>query len=162
MTVTIREFRYGDMGAIVTAQTRYYAAAEGWSGGMEALLLEVTGEFVRRHVAGRSNCWIAERGGEPVASIFCFDAGEGVAQLRLMYVDSAVRGLGVGRELIARCVDFARASGYRKLMLWTHSNLLTARALYAKAGFVLTATEDHHEFGVAVHGETWVLPLAKA
>ena len=96
MTVEIREFRYGDMGAIVTAQARYYAVAEGWSGGMEALLLEVTGEFVRRHVPGRSNCWIAERDGEPVGSIFCFDAGDGVAQLRLTYVDSSVRGLGVG------------------------------------------------------------------
>ena len=162
MAVEIREFRYGDMGAIVTAQTRYYAAAEGWSGGMEALLLEVTSEFLRRHVPGRSNCWIAERGGEPVGSIFCFDAGDGVAQLRLTYVDSAVRGLGVGRDLVARCVDFARAGGYRELMLWTHSNLLPARALYANAGFVLTSTEDHHEFGVPVHGETWVLPLATA
>ena len=162
MTVTIREFRYGDMGPIVTAQARYYAAAEGWSGGMEALLLEVTAAFVRGHVPGRSNCLIAERGGKPIGSIFCFDAGGGVAQLRLMYVDTAVRGLGIGRDLVARCVDFARAAGYRELMLWTHSNLLPARALYAKVGFVLTDAAVHEEFGVPVHGETWVLQLAKA
>lgn len=159
MNITIREFRYGDMGAIVTAQSRYYAAAEGWSGGMELLLLDTTAAFLRAHVPGRSNCWIAEAGDQPVGSVFCFDIGDGVAQLRLMYADPSVRGQGVGRGLIDRCVAFARDAGYREIMLWTHSVLLPARALYASAGFVLRDTAVHEEFGVPVHGETWVLNL---
>ena len=159
MTVTIREFRYGDMGPIVTAQAGYYAAAEGWTGGMELLLLDTTADFLRAHVPGRSNCWIAELDGAPVGSVFCFDAGEGVAQLRLMYADPSVRGQGVGRGLIAACVQFARDAGYREMKLWTHSVLVPARALYASAGFVLRDEAVHEEFGVPVHGETWVLDL---
>ncbi len=160
MTVDIREFRYGDMGAIVTAQSRYYADAEGWSGGMELLLLETTAVFLRDHEPGRSNCWIAESAGAAVGSVFCFDIGDGVAQLRLMYADPAVRGQGVGRRLIERCVAFARDAGFREMMLWTHSVLIPARALYASAGFVLRDVAVHEEFGVPVHGETWVLDLA--
>ncbi len=159
MTVTIREFRYGDMGPIVTAQAAYYAAAQGWAGGMEVLLLDTAAAFLRGHVPGRSNCWIAEADGKPVGSVFCFDIGDGVAQLRLMYADPAVRGLGVGRALIESCVMFARQAGYREMMLWTHSVLIPARALYASAGFALRDTAVHDEFGVPVQGETWVLDL---
>jgi hypothetical protein len=42
-------------------------------------------------------------------------------------------------------------------MLWTHAVLLPARRLYAQAGFVITATATHDDFGAAVPGETWTL-----
>jgi len=159
MTVSIRNFRYGDMGAIVTAQTHYYGAEHDWHGNMEQLLLEVTGGFLAAHVPGRSNCWIAELDGDVVCSIFCIDAGDGVAQLRLLYVDRRARGHGLGGRLIAECIGFAKAAGYRELMLWTHAVLLPARRLYEAAGFVITATAIHDEFGRPEPGETWTLDL---
>lgn len=157
--IELREFRHGDMGPIVVAQTRYYSTHHGWRNGMETMLLDITATFLRTHVAGRSNCWIAERDGAAVGSVFCFDAGGGTAQLRLMYADPSVRGQGVGRRLVEACVGFARAGGYREIILWTHSVLLPARALYARAGFELTSTELHEEFGEPVQGETWTLKL---
>lgn len=159
MTAAIRDFRYGDMGAIVTAQADYYAREFGWRGDMERLLLEVTHDFLRDHAPGRSNCWIAEVDGTPAGSIFCVDAGAGVAKLRLLYLDDRARGHGLGAALVGACVDFARAAGYRRLTLWTHSVLLPARKLYAAAGFTITATATHDDFGVPVPGETWDLPL---
>ncbi|PZN93911.1 MAG: hypothetical protein DCF31_10970 [Alphaproteobacteria bacterium] len=159
MTATIRNFRYGDMGAIVAAQAEYYERAHGWRGAMEPLLLEVCADFLRRHVPARTNCWVAEDDGRVVGSIFCCDAGENVAQLRLLYVDDRVRGQGLGRRLVADCVAFARAAGYRELMLWTHAVLLPARRLYADAGFVVTATATHDTFGKPEPGETWTLQL---
>ncbi len=158
--VEIRTFRPGDMAAVVAAQADYYDRTHRWSHGMEALLLEITGAFLRSHVPGRSQCWIAERAGSPVGSVFCFDADGGTAQLRLMYVDSCVRGLGLGRRLAEACVGFARDAGYRDMILWTHSVLLPARALYASLGFVHESTEMHEEFGKPEQGETWRLVLA--
>lgn len=158
--VEVRAFGLGDMAAIVAAQADYYHRQHGWSRPMEALLLDVTGNFLRDHVPGRSQCWVAERAGTPVGSVFCFDAGGGTAQLRLMYVDSCVRGLGVGRRLAERCVAFAREAGYHDMMLWTHSILLPARALYSSLGFILESVEEHDEFGEPVQGEIWRLPLA--
>ncbi|WP_188761371.1 GNAT family N-acetyltransferase [Sandarakinorhabdus glacialis] len=155
----IREFRHGDMGPIVTAQCRYYSAAHDWHGNMEQLLLEVTANFLKSHIPGRSKCWIAEQDDQILGSIFCVDAGDSIAQLRLLYLDPAARGHGLGTKLIAECVNFARAAGYRELMLWTHAVLLPARRLYAAAGFVITATADHDEFGRTEPGETWTLHL---
>jgi GNAT superfamily N-acetyltransferase len=159
MTPAIRPFRYGDMGPIVTAQANYYGAEHGWHGSMEKLLLEITGNFLGDHVPGRSNCWIAEYHDQVVGSVFCVDAGDDIAQLRLLYIDAAVRGLGLGSRLVAECVDFARAAGYRELMLWTHAVLLPARRLYAAAGFGITATATHDDFGRPEPGETWTLDL---
>ncbi len=154
---TIREFRPDDMPYVVAGQRDYYAAAYGWHGAMGPLLIDVTSDFVRDHVPGRSNCWIGELDGAVVGSVFCVDAGDGVAQLRLLYVDEAARGLGLGAALVGRCVDFARAAGYREIMLWTHSVLLPARRLYAAAGFRITETAVHDTFGKPEPGETWRL-----
>lgn len=159
MNAGIRTFRYGDMGPIVTAQADYYAHAHGWHGNMERLLLEVAGNFLATHIPGRSQCWIAEMDGNVVGSAFCVDAGGDIAQLRLLYIDRAARGHGLGGKLVANCVDFARAAGYRELMLWTHAVLLPARPLYAAAGFRITATATHDEFGRVEPGETWTLGL---
>ncbi|OYU34241.1 GNAT family N-acetyltransferase [Novosphingobium sp. PASSN1] len=159
MTVTIREFRYGDMGAIVSAQAEYYDRAWGWRGNMEQLLLQICGDFLRDHRPGQTNCWVAELDGRLVGSVFCCDAGDGVAQLRLLHLDEAARGQRLGTRLVEQCVEFARAAGYRQIMLWTHAVLLPARAIYAAAGFRITATATHDEFGKPEPGETWVLDL---
>ena len=155
----IRDFRAGDMGGVVSRQAEYYGRMHAWSGGMEQLLLKICFDFLRDHVPGRSNCWIAERGGAIVGSVLVVDAGGGTAQLRLLHVEAAARGLGLGSALIERCVDLARAAGYREIMLWTHSVLAPARRLYEAAGSRLASTEMHDEFGVPVEGETWRQPL---
>lgn len=159
MTAAIRDFRYGDMGPIVTAQAAFYAREFGWRGDMERLLLEVTHDFLRDHVPGRTNFWIAEIDGIAAGSVFCVDDGDGIARLRLLYLDAIARGAGLGARLVGSCVDFARAAGYRRMTLWTHSVLLPARKLYAAAGFTITATATHDDFGVPVPGETWDLDL---
>lgn len=155
----IRPFAYGDMARIVLAQTDYYDRAFGWRGRMERLLLDVCGDFLDHHVPGRTQCWIAEVDGRFAGSVFCCDAGDNVAQLRLLHVDDAARGTGMGSALVAACVDFARGAGYSEIMLWTYAVLLPARRLYAAAGFVVTETHTHDEFGKPEPGEIWRLRL---
>jgi hypothetical protein len=58
--------------------------------------------------------------------------------------------------------EFARRKGYRKLVLWTQSNLAAARHIYASAGFRLAKRQRHREFGYDLTGEFWELKLPQA
>lgn len=157
--ITLRAHRPGDMGWVVASHGALYASERGWGALFEALVAEVTAGFLRRFDARRERCWIAEAGGERVGSVFVVRKDARTAQLRLLLIEPHVRGRGLGKRLVAECIAFARRRGYRKLMLWTHEELGTARAIYAKAGFRRVRTEKHREFGVPVVGEYWELAL---
>jgi DNA-binding MarR family transcriptional regulator/N-acetylglutamate synthase-like GNAT family acetyltransferase len=156
---TIRPFKAGDMGAIASRQAILYADVFGWGRPMEVLLGDVTTAFLRDFRPGREQCWVAERSGAMLGSIFLVDGGAGVARLRLLYVEDEARGLGIGAALVRTCLGFARDAGYRKVALWTHTVLASARRIYAAEGFAIVATEMHSEFGEPVQGETWELVL---
>ena len=154
----IRSFRPGDLAAIASRQSILYADY-GWGRPMEILQGEVTTAFLRDFKPDREQCWIAERAGQMAGAILLVDAGEGVGQLRLLHVEPWARGLGIGRALVDECVRFARQAGYRKVRLWTHTILTSARRIYEAAGFRIVATEIHDEFGKPEQGETWELDL---
>lgn len=154
---TIRTFRTGDMGMIAARQSILYADY-GWGAPMEILQGEVTTAFLRDFKPGREQCWVAERDGRMLGSIFLVDSGEG-AQLRLLYVEPEARGLGIGEALVRTCVDFAREAGYARIWLWTHTILTSARKIYAAHGFHIVSVETHDEFGEPVQGEIWEMGL---
>lgn len=156
---SIRTFRPGDMGMIAARQTIIYAPY-GWGRPMEALQGEITSAFLRHFKPGREQCWVAERAGVMAGSVFIVEEGEDVARLRLLYVEPWARGLGIGAALVDQCIAFARAAGYRRIILWTHTVLESARRIYATKGFVITEVSVHHDFGKPEQGETWELDLA--
>lgn len=155
----IRNHRIGDIGWIVQSQGRFYSEEYGWDHRFEGLVAEVAGKFLSNFNAQKERCWIAERHGLNVGSAMIADGGNGVAKLRLLYVDKAARGLGLGRLLVDECIRFSREAGYHTLSLWTNDVLDTARAIYIKAGFKLTAEEKHRMFGTELNGQTWELDL---
>ncbi|MDF0697037.1 helix-turn-helix domain-containing GNAT family N-acetyltransferase [Rhizobium sp. MC63] len=155
----IRAHRAGDIGWIVQSQGRFYAEEYGWDLRFEALVAEVAGKFLANFDPEKEYCWIAERGGVNVGSVLVANGGDGVAKLRLLYVDKAARGLGLGKLLVDECIRFCRQKGYRELSLWTNDMLETARAIYIKAGFRLVSEERHRMFGPETNGQTWVLTL---
>ena len=147
------------MGWIVSRHGALYAEEYGWDETFEALVAEITAQFIRKFDARHECCWIAERDGEPVGSVFLVKQSARIAKLRLLIVDPKARGLGVGARLVEECIRFARAAGYKKIILWTQSILVGARRIYEKAGFRLAKTEPHTSFGHDLIGEYWELKL---
>jgi len=155
----IRAHRAGDIGWIVQSQSRFYTAEYGWDLRFEALVAEVAGKFLANFDPALEYCWIAERGGVNVGSVLVTNGGDGIAKLRLLYVDKSARGLGLGKLLVDECIRFCRQKGYSELQLWTNDMLETARAIYVKTGFRLVSEERHRMFGPEANGQNWVLIL---
>jgi DNA-binding MarR family transcriptional regulator/GNAT superfamily N-acetyltransferase len=157
----LRPPRVGEIGWIVHRQAVLYAEEYGWNQEYEALISRIAGEFLERFDPERERCWIAERDGEIVGSVFVVQhpEREGVAKLRLLYVEPSARGLGIGRQLVAECTRFAREVGYHTLTLWTNSVLISARRIYEAEGYHLVREEQHHSFGKDLVGQTWDLAL---
>jgi len=157
--VTLRRHRPGDIGWVVQRHGELYAREYGWNEDFEALVAQIAAEFIQKLDPARERCWIAERAGRRVGSVFVARKTAKVAKLRLLLVEPEARGIGLGRRLVDECIRFARRAGYRKLALWTQSNLDAARHIYAAAGFKLAGEERHRSFGHNLLAETWELML---
>jgi DNA-binding MarR family transcriptional regulator/GNAT superfamily N-acetyltransferase len=155
----IRPLKIGDVGWITHRQGILYAQEYGWDGTYEALVAEILAGFVKHFDPRGENAWVAERDDAIVGSVFLVRGSDSVAKLRLLYVEPAARGMGVGRRLVHECIEFARAKGYRTLTLWTNDVLAAARRIYEAAGFQLIKEERHHSFGKELLGQTWNLAL---
>jgi len=157
--VMIRTHRSGDIGWIVERHGDVYHREYGWDQTFEALVARILAELVDSFDDQKDRIWIAEIDGERVGCILAARADDEIVRLRLFLVEPWARGRGIGKRLIQDFLGFARSAGYRKAVLWTQSNLVSARHLYEKFGFTKVEEEAHHSFGHDLIGEHWALTL---
>ena len=157
--VVLREPLPGDMGWVVQQHGEIYAREYGWNTEFEALVAEIVAKYLRKLQPQWERCWIAELDGQKVGSAFVVRKSKTIAQLRMLILTPQARGLGLGSRLTDECIAFARAKGYRKMVLWTNSCLDAARHIYSRRGFHLVKSEPYHGFGHDLVGETWELML---
>jgi len=157
--IVLRPHAVGDMGWVTERHGVFYGQAYGWAPKIEAVTARICADFLDNFDPERERCWIAERGGERVGSVFLVKESEDVARLRLLLLEPAARGEGLGKRLVEECICFAREKGYREIVLWTHEVLTAARAIYAAAGFELVDSYIHDDFGKPEVSETWRLVL---
>jgi DNA-binding MarR family transcriptional regulator/GNAT superfamily N-acetyltransferase len=156
---TLRTHRPGDIGWMIHRHGELYEREYGWGPRFEAVVAEIGAKFLREFDAARERCWIAEKDGARVGSVMLVEVSEETAQLRLLLVEPEARGLGIAKRLVEECIQFARASGYRKMTLWTHAELEAAQHIYEKAGFQMASETAHEDFGKPAIGRTWELSL---
>jgi DNA-binding MarR family transcriptional regulator/N-acetylglutamate synthase-like GNAT family acetyltransferase len=153
--IVLRPHGPGDIGWVIERHGALYAREYRWDSGFEALVADIGARFLRDFDPKLERCWIAQRDGERVGSVFVVRRSARVAQLRLLLVEPAARGLGIGKRLVDECIAFARTAGYRRMMLWTNGGLDAARGIYEARGFRLTGEERHHSFGHDLVGQTF-------
>jgi DNA-binding MarR family transcriptional regulator/GNAT superfamily N-acetyltransferase len=157
---TLRPHRPGDMGWVVNRHGVLYWNEYHYDERFEALVAEIVAHFIQHLDPKLERCWIAEKDGEPVGTVFLVKKSKGVAKLRLLLVESSARGMGIGKRLVEECVHFARQAGYKKVTLWTQSELSAARGIYKASGFTLAATHKHDSWSRKnLVSEVWDLKL---
>lgn len=155
----LRPHRAGDMGLIIHSHAVEFARDYGWNEEFEALVAEKTADFIRNYNPAIERCWLAEQHGRIVGSLCVVSAGENVAELRLPFVASEARNLGIGKSMLAEAIRFARHVGYKKLTMWTESIHDHARDLFEDEGMRIVREEPHHRFGKDLIGQYWELDL---
>jgi DNA-binding MarR family transcriptional regulator/GNAT superfamily N-acetyltransferase len=157
--IILRPHRIGDLGWMIHRQGILYNRQFGWNIDFESLIAGIYNQFQQAPASPPRDLWVAEQNGSVVGSIFVMPSEgiEGSAQLRMLYVEPAARGQGVGTVLVKQAVSFARDNGYERMRLWTHTIQESARRIYAAAGFKIVETIPEDNFGVKMIGEIWEL-----
>ena len=152
----------GDLGEIVRLHGVLYADEYGLDNTFEAYVAGPLSEFVLLKDRRGQRIWVVEVAGKVVGCIAIVRNAEGVAQLRWFILTPDTRGKGLGKRLMEEAVNYSREAGYRRIILWTFSELETAIALYKRWGFEKTEEKAHNLWGRDLVEEKYELVLARA
>jgi len=137
---TVRPARDSDAVAVISLIARVFAEYPG-------CVLDVEREEpgLKAPASSFDRFWVVEEDGEVVGCVGCA-LGEGVAELKKLYLDARVRGRGLARRLIELVEDTARAHGARRIELWSDTRFTNAHAVYGRCGYRHTGrTRDLHD-----------------
>lgn len=157
--VEFRDLAPGDAGWVIGRHGALYAAEEGYDASFEALVAEILVGYIRSHDPAGERAWIAWEGGRRIGSVFCVRQSDDTAKLRLFLIEPDGRGRGLGKRMLAMCMDWARERGYARMVLWTHESHRAACALYAAAGWRMVEETSAHAFGQDVVDQIWQVDL---
>jgi len=158
--VAFRDLAIGDAGWLIQRHAELYAEEDGFDATFEPLVAGILAEYMHNRDPSCERAWIAHAGGRRLGSVFCVREGTpGVAKLRLFLLEPSARGQGLGHRMLELCLSYARETGYRKMVLWTHESHRAACALYAAHGFALARSAPVHNFGRDLVEQSWEIVL---
>ena len=136
-----------------------YSTEFGWNLAFEGLVAEVIAHFTSHFDETRERCWIAERDGENIGSVFLVKKSATVAKCACCWwnrarADWALARHSSGRASTSRACVAIDASPCGPTTICTPLG-----HIYRTEGFVRVAKEPHDLFGVPSIGETWELAL---
>ena len=143
----------GCIGRIAELHARYYHPLVGFGLPFEAKVARELAAFCERMDSQRDGLWLALQHGEVHGSIAIdgAHAAQDGAHLRWFITSDALRGSGIGKQLLSTAMDFCDAQGYGHSYLWTFDGLGAARHLYEKHGFQLVHQQAGTQWGAEVH-----------
>jgi ribosomal protein S18 acetylase RimI-like enzyme len=148
----------GDLGEIVRLHGVLYEIEYRLDNTFEAYVAGPLSEFVLNEDK-RQRIWIVEADEKVVGCIAIVKHEEDVAQLRWFILTPESRGRGIGKHLMEEAIKYSREAGYKRIILWTFSELETAIALYTRWGFKKTDERAHHIWGRDLIEEKYELAL---
>jgi GNAT superfamily N-acetyltransferase len=149
----------GSIGRISELHGTYYHDHWGFGLFFEAKVATDLSEFLKRYDKNSDGIWIATVDGRAEGSVAIdgIHAKNEGAHLRWFIISDALRGKGVGRQLMNRAIDFCRSKGFKKIYLWTFEGLDAARHLYEDVGFKLIKQQRGVKWGPEVNEQYFEL-----
>jgi len=151
--ITYAGYRPGALGRICELQSTYYGREWGFGATYETKVAGDMAAFLGRYDPER-DLFLTALKGDAIEGGITIDGPnrDGWARLRWFIVSDAIRGSGVGFELMDRAMAFVEDKGYDRVYLTTIDGLEAARRLYERAGFTPSSSET---------GTTWGPPVTE-
>ena len=157
--IELRRFDHSDRDWLIDQHSAHYAREEGFDDTFGPMVAGIVDAFLSDHDPSCEQGWMAHRDGQRLGNVFCVRLDDQTAKLRLFLLVPEARGMGLGKQLLETCMQFARDAGYTKMQLWTHESQRAAGALYAKAGWRMIESNPAFSFGKENIEQTWVVTL---
>jgi GNAT superfamily N-acetyltransferase len=155
-------FQPGDLGWLVHIHGVQNRKDYGFNEVHEAYCARIAADFILNPEPHRQRVWLTRKDGVVNGSVFICEPEEGVAQLRLLFVEASARGLGLGRWLVEEAVAYCRQAGFTRVFLWTVEGLDRAQTVYSSLGFVMTDAKENKDWREQAREVRYDLSLAPA
>jgi GNAT superfamily N-acetyltransferase len=129
----------GVAGKITEVHAVYYHENWGFDISFETQVGRELSDFLVEFDETRDGLWTAKRN-----NMF---AGAVAIDVRWFIVVPVFHGLGIGKELISRAVEFCKQKDFPKVFLWTFEGLDSARYLYEAHHFELCEEHGVNQWG---------------
>ncbi|WP_195694557.1 GNAT family N-acetyltransferase [Priestia megaterium] len=155
----IRNFKENDKDYIIDSHYKIYNKEYKYDLSFKKFVSNSVNQYIKKANNSLENIWILDIDGCPKGSISIKSVNEDVSQLGLFLVDPSLRGTGLGKQLVQMAIDFCKERNYKKVVLWTNSELVAARRIYENKGFQLIETRNLILSNKELIEEQWELSL---
>ncbi|MBM7661078.1 GNAT superfamily N-acetyltransferase [Bacillus mesophilus] len=154
----IRTYRLDDKDYIINAHYDLYNIEFGYDLSFRDFIEESVSGFIQRKNT-EETIFILEINDRKCGSISIKKFNDDTAQLGLFLVEPNMRGTGYGQMLVTEAITFCKEKGFKRIILWTNSELKSARRIYERVGFVLKETKTQFLSNKELLEEKWELLL---